>query len=60
MQLIRGPAGLRPSARGSAVTIGNFDGVHLGHRAVLAALREASAGLPATVLCFEPDRKSVV
>ncbi len=59
MQLIRGPSvlnrgGLRPRDGGAAVTIGNFDGVHLGHGAVLQGLRAASAGLPATVLCFEP------
>lgn len=59
MQLIRGPSvlnrgGLRPRDGGAAVTIGNFDGVHLGHRAVLDALRAAAAGLPATVVSFEP------
>jgi riboflavin kinase/FMN adenylyltransferase len=39
-----------------ALTIGNFDGVHRGHQALLAKLREAagSIGLPATVLTFEP------
>jgi riboflavin kinase/FMN adenylyltransferase len=39
-----------------ALTIGNFDGVHLGHQAMLAELRRASGrlGLPACVLTFEP------
>jgi len=39
-----------------ALTIGNFDGVHRGHRAMLERLkREASArGLPAAVMTFEP------
>lgn len=38
------------------LTIGNFDGVHLGHKALLEHLRAKAAelGLPATVLCFEP------
>ncbi len=42
--------------RPSAVTIGNFDGLHLGHQALLAKLRDgaAAAGLRATVLTFEP------
>lgn len=38
------------------LTIGNFDGVHLGHKALLARLRSRAQefDLPATVLCFEP------
>jgi riboflavin kinase/FMN adenylyltransferase len=40
-----------------ALTIGNFDGVHLGHRAMIARLSEVarSRGLPATVMTFEPQ-----
>ncbi len=39
-----------------ALTIGNFDGVHLGHQAMLARLCAAAAarGLPACVMTFEP------
>jgi riboflavin kinase/FMN adenylyltransferase len=39
-----------------ALTIGNFDGIHLGHQAMLAKLRAAAAarGLPACVMTFEP------
>ncbi len=54
MQVIRGvPAQpLGPCA----LTIGNFDGVHLGHQAMLAQLRAAAAtrALPACVMTFEP------
>ena len=41
----------------SALTIGNFDGVHRGHQAMLALLVSEAAhrGLPATVLTFEPN-----
>jgi len=46
----------RGSSKHRIVTIGNFDGVHLGHRAVLHHAREeaASHGLELAVLTFEP------
>lgn len=39
-----------------ALTIGNFDGVHLGHQRMLARLRDEAAarGLPSALLTFEP------
>ena len=49
--------GLPPSvAQPVALTIGNFDGMHLGHQALLAQLHAAaqSRGLPAAVVIFEP------
>jgi riboflavin kinase/FMN adenylyltransferase len=44
---------------GRAVAIGNFDGVHLGHQAILAALvaRGREARLATAVVCFEPQPK---
>lgn len=56
MELIRGLHNLRDVARGCVLSIGNYDGVHRGHQALLAELRVRSAetGLPATVLTFEP------
>lgn len=43
-------------AKGCAVTIGNFDGVHRGHQAMLALLRNEAAnrGIPSCALTFEP------
>src|SRR5579871_6222919 len=43
-------------ARGAVVAMGNFDGIHLGHRAVIAAALEMgrSHGRPAFALTFEP------
>jgi riboflavin kinase / FMN adenylyltransferase len=51
------PAGLR----GAALAIGNFDGVHLGHQAVIGAAGAAAgaAGAPFGVLTFEPHPRSV-
>lgn len=57
MLLIRGLHNLRAEHRGCVATIGNFDGVHLGHQAVFAALTERAhkAGLPSLVITFEPQ-----
>ena len=56
MELIRGLAGLKPRHRGSVASVGNFDGVHLGHLAVLKELKAKARelGLPATLVVFEP------
>ncbi len=57
MQVIRGLHNLREEHRGCVATIGNFDGVHLGHQAVFRHLLEKSRefGVPATVITFEPQ-----
>jgi len=56
MELIHGLHNLRSRHRGCVATIGNFDGVHLGHQAVLGQLAERGAelGLPTVVVTFEP------
>lgn len=56
MELIRGLKGLNDRHRGSLVTIGTFDGMHLGHQALLARLKEHGGRLsrPVMVLTFEP------
>lgn len=57
MELIRGLHNIKPGHRDCVLTIGNFDGVHLGHQAVLRQVKAiaASLNLPAVVMVFEPQ-----
>ncbi len=57
MEFIRGLYNLKPEHRGCVSTIGNFDGVHLGHQRVLrqVKLKAIMQGLPAVVILFEPQ-----
>lgn len=57
MQLIRGLANLHLAPRGSVLTLGNFDAVHLGHQQILQQVREKAAlnRAAAGVIIFEPQ-----
>lgn len=57
MQLIRGIHNLRARHHGCVLTIGNFDGVHRGHRMLLERLKQEgqARGLPVMVMIFEPQ-----
>ena len=57
MNVIRGAHNIRPQHHRCVASVGNFDGLHLGHQAVLGQLREAAAThrLPTLVIIFEPQ-----
>ena len=57
MQLVRGVHNIRLQDHGCVLTIGNFDGVHLGHQQVIKALVNKAKTLNsvAAVLVFEPQ-----
>ncbi|WP_417615910.1 bifunctional riboflavin kinase/FAD synthetase [Oceanisphaera sp.] len=61
MELIRGIHNIKPWHHGCVLTIGNFDGVHLGHQAVLRRLTEQARRLkvPACVMIFEPQPREL-
>jgi len=57
MELVRGIHNLKQQHQGCVLSIGNFDGIHLGHKAVLSRLLDEAKRLnvPATVMTFEPQ-----
>ncbi|TGD43475.1 bifunctional riboflavin kinase/FAD synthetase [Pseudotabrizicola sediminis] len=56
MQIHRSWQGLPPSARGASCAMGNFDGVHLGHQAVIDLARGSA---PLGIITFEPHPREV-
>ena len=62
MEVVRDVDSGAPAGEGSVVTIGAYDGVHLGHQAVIAEVRSraAEAGLTSTVVTFDRHPAAVV
>jgi riboflavin kinase/FMN adenylyltransferase len=62
MELVRGLQNVKPGHRGCVLTVGNYDGVHLGHQQMIGALqrRAAEFNFPGTVLVFEPSSKEFI
>ncbi len=60
MRLIRHCGELPPDLKGCVVALGNFDGVHKGHQAVILTARRIAAelGAPLAVMSFEPHPRS--
>ncbi|KIC46845.1 riboflavin biosynthesis protein RibF [Ruegeria sp. ANG-S4] len=54
MQIIRDFQFVTPEDRGASVAIGNFDGVHVGHRSVIELAHSVAPEAPLGVLTFEP------
>lgn len=57
MQIVTDWTGVEAALRGASAAMGNFDGVHTGHRAVINAARRP--GLPLGVVTFEPHPRQV-
>ena len=62
MRIVRGLASAPPDAGPSAVALGTFDGVHLGHRAILgtALARAREVGIEAVACTFDPHPMEVL
>lgn len=54
MRIIRDYQFVGPRDRGASAAIGNFDGVHIGHRSVIELARKAAPDAPLGVVTFEP------
>lgn len=61
MELVRGLINISEQHKNCVLTIGNFDGVHLGHQSVLTKLKQVAAEhqVPAAVMLFEPQPQEV-
>jgi riboflavin kinase/FMN adenylyltransferase len=61
MELVRGLVNITEKHKNCVLTIGNFDGVHIGHQYVLQKLKQAAQRyqVPAVVMIFEPQPQEV-
>jgi riboflavin kinase/FMN adenylyltransferase len=62
MRIVRHLDPAPPAARGAAIALGNFDGMHLGHQAVIreTIARARALGAPSAMLTFEPHPRQVL
>ena len=61
MELVRGLVNITEQHKNCVLTIGNFDGVHIGHQSVLNKLKQVAQerGVPSAVMLFEPQPQEV-
>jgi riboflavin kinase/FMN adenylyltransferase len=62
MELVRGLQNISRTPPGCVLTVGNYDGVHLGHQKMIGVLKQRASDLrsTATVLVFEPSSKEFI
>jgi riboflavin kinase / FMN adenylyltransferase len=62
MELVRGLHNISRRHQGCVLTVGNYDGVHLGHQKMIGVLKSRAVELrsTATVLVFEPSSKEFI
>ncbi|MBC7785538.1 MAG: riboflavin biosynthesis protein RibF [Burkholderiales bacterium] len=60
MEVSQGIDRLSALPPGSVISVGNFDGVHLGHQAIIARMRELAREAPIAVVTFEPHPLTVL
>jgi len=62
MELVRGLHNVSQRHQGCVLTVGNYDGVHLGHQRMIGVLKQRAAELrsTATVLVFEPSSREFI
>src|SRR5471032_2064027 len=62
MELVRGLHNVSRRHQGCVLTVGNYDGVHLGHQKMISVLKQRAAELrsTATVFVFEPSSNEFI
>src|SRR5258708_8333768 len=62
MELVRGLQNVSQRHQGCVLTVGNYDGVHLGHQRMIGVLKQRATELrsTATVLVFEPSSREFI
>jgi riboflavin kinase/FMN adenylyltransferase len=60
MQIFESLESLEKLEKGSVLTIGNFDGVHLGHQDIINAVKQAANSAPTSIMTFDPHPVAIL